>query len=164
MKCVHLIVLVFLVTIWRTECQPKNSTKYLPTWDSIDSRPLPSWYDQDKIGIFVHWGVFSVPSFGSEWFWWSWLGSSPNSATVEFMGKNYKPGFSYAEFGPQFTAEFYKPDDWADLFKKAGAKYVVLTSKHHEGYTLWPSANSWNWNAGDVGPKQDLVGILRCLV
>ena len=68
--------------------------------------------------------------------------------------------FSYAEFAPDFTAEFYEPDKWADLFKKSGAKYVVLTSKHHEGYTLWPSRSSWNWNAMDVGPKQDLVAKL----
>lgn len=159
-----LVSLLLTLTISGIECLATNTTvsgKYLPTWDSIDSRPLPAWYDQDKIGIFIHWGVFSVPSFGSEWFWWNWKGANPPSQpTIDFMDKNYKPGFSYAEFGPQFTAEFYDASAWADLFKKAGAKYVVLTSKHHEGYTLWPSASSWNWNAMDVGPKRDLVGKL----
>jgi len=76
------------------------------------------------------------------------------------MEKNYKPGFTYQEFAPQFTTEFYEPDAWAKLFSKAGAKYVVLTSKHHEGYTNWPSKVSWNWNSMDVGPKRDLVGEL----
>ncbi|GFY61929.1 tissue alpha-L-fucosidase, partial [Trichonephila inaurata madagascariensis] len=73
------------------------------------------------------------------------------------MEKNYKPGFTYPEFGPQFTAEFYDPDKWADIFQASGAKYVVLTSKHHEGYTLWPSKVSWNWNAQDIGAKRDLL-------
>lgn len=73
------------------------------------------------------------------------------------MNKNYPPGFTYADFGNQFQAEFFNPDDWADLFNASGAKYVVLTSKHHEGYCLWPSKNSWNWNSKDLGPKRDLV-------
>jgi len=54
----------------------QNVTRYTPTWDSLDSRPLPQWYDEAKIGIFIHWGVFSVPSFGSEWFWNNWQGTS----------------------------------------------------------------------------------------
>ena len=94
--------------------------QYQPTWDSIDSRPLPKWYDDSKIGIFMHWGVFSVPGFESEWFWNSWM--SGDKAAVEFMEKNYPPGFTYADFAPMFHAEFFNPDYWADLFKAAGAK------------------------------------------
>jgi len=94
---------------------------YKPNWDSIDSRPLPQWFDEAKVGIFLHWGVFSVPSFGSEWFWSSWEGGNP--ATVDFMKKNYPPGFTYADFAPQFKAEFFNPDQWVDIFKAAGAKY-----------------------------------------
>lgn len=76
------------------------------------------------------------------------------------MQQNYRPDFTYADFGPMFKAEFYDPNKWAALFKKAGAKYIVLVSKHHEGFTNWPSNYSWNWNAMDVGPKRDLVGDL----
>jgi hypothetical protein len=54
----------------------QNVTQYTPTWGSLDSRPLPTWYDEAKFGIFIHWGVFSVPSFGSEWFWYNWQGTS----------------------------------------------------------------------------------------
>ncbi|XP_063240925.1 alpha-L-fucosidase-like [Bacillus rossius redtenbacheri] len=133
-------------------------TKYEPTWESLDSRPLPDWYQNAKIGIFVHWGVFSVPSFGSEWFWKNWKDNT--SAYVEFMERNYPPGFTYQDFAPQFTAEFFDPDEWAEIFENSGARYVVLTSKHHEGYTLWPSAFSFSWNAMDVGPKRDLLGDL----
>ncbi|RWS15155.1 alpha-L-fucosidase-like protein, partial [Dinothrombium tinctorium] len=136
---------------------------YKPTWDSLDSRPLPLWFDESKVGIFIHWGVFSVPSFGSEWFWFEWKGYKKQEY-VDFMRENFKPNFTYAEFAPQFTAEFFHPDHWAKLFAQSGAKYVVLTSKHHEGYTLWPSKTSWNWNSVDVGPKRDLLGELASAV
>ncbi|XP_042864379.1 alpha-L-fucosidase-like isoform X2 [Penaeus japonicus] len=132
--------------------------KYAPTWESLDSRPLPAWYDGAKVGIFIHWGVFSVPSFGSEWFWKYW--HDDRKKYVEFMEKNYRPGFTYADFAASFTAEFYDPEEWASVFNASGARYVVLTSKHHEGFTLWPSRYSWNWNSLDVGPKRDLVGEL----
>ncbi|KAJ8291166.1 hypothetical protein GJAV_G00022170 [Gymnothorax javanicus] len=130
--------------------------KYEPTWESIDSRPIPDWFDQAKFGIFVHWGVFSVPSYGSEWFWWYWKGRKLKPY-VDFMEQNYPRGFQYQDFGPQFTAEFFDAKKWADIFAASGAKYIVLTTKHHEGFTLWGSKYSWNWNAVDVGPKRDLV-------
>ncbi|KAF5277101.1 hypothetical protein FQA39_LY06339 [Lamprigera yunnana] len=135
-----------------------SAVRYEPTWESIDSRPLPSWYDEAKIGIFIHWGVYSVPSFGGEWFWINW--KSNISYYVNFMKNNYPPDFTYQEFGKDFTAEFFIPADWALLFQQSGAKYVVLTSKHHEGYTLWPSTYSFSWNAGELGPHRDLVGSL----
>ena len=140
-----------------------EGVRYEPNWKSIDSRPLPAWFDEAKIGIFLHWGVFSVPSFHSEWFWNFWR-TAKSPALVNFMNKNYKPGFTYEEFAPDFTAEFFNPKEWAALFEKSGAKYVVLTSKHHEGYTLWPSKYSFNWNAKDVGPNRDLVGDLAAAV
>lgn len=147
-----------------TECRQsadKSSLKrYTPDWNSLDSRPLPDWYDKAKFGIFIHWGVFAVPGFASEWFWWQWQGSTPNPDVVNFMKNNYPPGFTYADFGNQFTGEFFNPDEWTDIFNASGAKYIVLTSKHHEGFCLWPSANSFNWNAQDIGPHRDLVGDL----
>jgi len=145
-------ILLLLLCVCLCEC------KYAPTWSSLDARPLPSWYDDSKVGIFLHWGVFSVPSFHSEWFWNAWKQNS--SDVVKFMKNNYPPGFTYADFAKDFTAEFYDPDHWADIFNASGAKYIVLTSKHHEGYTLWPSKYSFNWNAGDVGPHRDLLGDL----
>ncbi|XP_006862365.1 PREDICTED: tissue alpha-L-fucosidase [Chrysochloris asiatica] len=133
--------------------------RYTPDWTSLDARPLPAWYDEAKFGVFVHWGVYSVPAWGSEWFWWHWKGEHQVLYEL-FMRNNYPPGFSYADFGPQFTATFFDPEHWADLFRAAGARYVVLTTKHHEGFTNWPSPVSWNWNSQDVGPHRDLVGEL----
>lgn len=114
--------------------------QYEATWESLDSRPLPEWYDKAKVGIFLHWGVFSVPSFGNEWFWSSWTGNlkmfeytflivifvGGDSSYVEFMQKNYPPNFTYQDFAREFTAEFFNPTEWAELFVKAGAKYVFL--------------------------------------
>lgn len=140
-------------------CLSLTNAQYQPTWASLDSRPLPAWYDEAKLGIFVHWGVFSVPSFGSEWFWKRWQ-DDKQAKYVNFMKENYRPDFSYADFASEFTAELWDPARWVDIFNASGAKYVVLTTKHHEGYTLWPSKYSWNWNAMDVGPTRDIVGEL----
>lgn len=158
--------LIFMVTIsltlryvTSTVDTSKVPERYRPDWSSIDSRPLPSWYDESKLGIFVHWGVFSVPSFGSEWFWWNWK-NALKPEVVRYMHNSFNPNFGYADFGPRFTAELFNATDWARLFRESGARYVVLTSKHHDGFAMWPSNYSWNWNAATVGPKRDLVGEL----
>ncbi|CAL4059923.1 unnamed protein product, partial [Meganyctiphanes norvegica] len=122
---------------------------YDASWESLDKRPLPEWYDDAKIGIFVHWGTYSVPSFGipgahgypgkqgmGEWFWKRLEEGEPHN--VAFMKDNY-PTFTYQDFAAEFTAEFFDPNYWAKVFQDSGTKYVVLTSKHHEGYTMWPS-------------------------
>ncbi|XP_064458675.1 alpha-L-fucosidase-like [Ornithodoros turicata] len=151
------VALVILFAIDASHC------RYQPTWDSLDTHPVPRWYEDAKIGVFIHWGVFSVPSYGSEWFWYLWEGSK-RPDVVRFMLENYKPTFTYQEFAPMFTTEFFNPEQWAELLRLSGAKYVVLTSKHHEGYTLWPSKYSPNWNSMDVGPHRDLVGELAAAV
>ncbi|CAI9739057.1 alpha-L-fucosidase-like isoform X1 [Octopus vulgaris] len=140
-----------------------SSGPYKPDWQSLDTRPIPKWYDEAKIGIFLHWGVFSVPSFRSEWFWWD-LDGVRDPVCMEFMKNNYRPDFTYQDFAPMFTTEFFNPNQWAEIFTKSGARYVVLTSKHHEGFTNWPSKYSWNWNSKDVGPKRDLVGELAAAI
>ncbi|CAG5117780.1 unnamed protein product [Candidula unifasciata] len=140
-----------------------HTVRYQPTWESLDTRPLPDWYDEAKFGIFIHWGVFSVPSYVSEWFWWDWQGAREKKA-VHFMQENYPPGFTYADFASQFKAEFFNATQWAQLFHEAGARYIVFVSKHVEGFTNWPSKYSWNWNSLDVGPKRDLVGELASAI
>ena len=134
-----------------------NAVKYEPNWKSLDARPLPSWYDESKLGIFVHWGVFSVPSFGSEWFWHMWK-DQKRPDVLAFMKNNYRPDFTYADFASMFTAEFYNPEEWADIIEASGAQYVVFTSKHAEGFTNWPSNYSFNWNSNASGPNRDIVG------
>jgi alpha-L-fucosidase len=153
--------------------------KYRANWESIDSRPIPQWFTDAKFGIFVHWGLYSVPAWGplpadganvydcyAEWYW-SQL-SNENSPVhqlfVDFHEKHFGKNFAYQDFVHQFTCEMFRPDDWAKLFRESGAKYVVLTSKHHEGFALWQSEHSWNWNAVDAGPHRDLAGDLTAAV
>uniref|UniRef100_A0A8C7DU22 Alpha-L-fucosidase n=1 Tax=Naja naja TaxID=35670 RepID=A0A8C7DU22_NAJNA len=133
--------------------------RYSPDWASLDARPLPGWFDAAKFGIFVHWGVFSVPAWGSEWFWWHWKGQHQPDYE-RFVRLHFPPGTSYADFAPRFSAVDFQPEDWAQLFQDAGARYVVFTAKHHEGFTNWGSKVSWNWNSVDTGPHRDLVGEL----
>ena len=135
---------------------------YEATWESLDSRPLPPWYDEAKFGIFIHWGVFSVPSFGTEWFWYKLRGKK-DKKFVDYVTRTERAGFVYEEYAPRFTAHMYNPNEWANLFANSGAQYVVLTSKHHEGYCNWDSRNvtsTWHWNSMDVGSHRDLVGEL----
>ncbi|KAK1121134.1 hypothetical protein K0M31_010447 [Melipona bicolor] len=146
-------------TLWHGDIEIRLN-QYSPTWDSLDSRPLPNWYDDAKLGIFIHWGVFSVPSFGSEWFWNNWKEEKANTKYRDFMKQRYPPNFTYQDFAHEFTAEFFNATQWSELFQASGAKYIVLTSKHHEGYTLWPSKYSFSWNSVDVGPQKDLIGEL----
>ncbi len=153
--------------------------KYEANWASIDSRPIPQWFTDAKFGIFIHWGLYSVPAWGplpsdgadvydcyAEWYWSKLMnkGSKVNSLFTAFHNKNYGENFKYQNFVKDFKCEMFKPEDWAKLFREAGACYVVLTSKHHEGFALWPSAQAWNWNAMDVGPHRDLAGDLTTAV
>ncbi len=136
---------------------------YESNWESIDSRPSPQWFEDAKFGIFIHWGVYSVPAWGpkerySEWYWHDM--QDKNGETWQFHRKTYGEDFQYQDFAPLFKAEMYDPAHWADVFSRSGAKYVVLTSKHHEGFSLWPDPNNWNWNAMDIGPHRDLIGDL----
>ena len=79
-------------------------------------------YDEAKFGIFMHWGVYSVPSFFSEWFWYRWKGPDKYPEVVDFMKKNYPPDFTYADFASSFTAELFDPYEWADIIQASGAK------------------------------------------
>lgn len=130
---------------------------------ALAERPYPQWFKDAKLGIFIHWGIYSVPSYSSkegyaEWFLRGMQMKSPQR--MEFVEKNYGSNFTYKDFAPLFKAELFDPDEWASLFERAGAKYVVLVSKHHDGYTLWPSKYNRNWNSVDIGPKRDIVGEL----
>jgi alpha-L-fucosidase len=158
MTTIFLLLLLHLLAIGSIV----TSSTYAPTWESLDARPLPQWYPDAKFGIFLHWGVFSVPSFGSEWFQFAWQGTKTKSF-VDFVENTEGPRFSYQDYAHRFDASLYEPDDWAQVFADAGAQYVVLTSKHHEGYCMWDSRDvptTWNWNVMDVGPKRDLLGDL----
>jgi len=140
---------------------------YQPNWESLDQRPVPQWYKDAKFGIFIHWGVYSVPGWGpkgsySEWYQYGL--NHGDSARINFHHKKFG-SLTYYQLADQFKAELFDPDQWAQLFERSGARYIVLTSKHHDGFANWPSheaSHDWGfpWNAWETGPHRDLLGDL----
>jgi alpha-L-fucosidase len=182
LRSLFVALLLALLVDPRAHAQAVDRKRYDPTWESLDSRPAPAWYLDAKFGIFIHWGVYSVPSFANpreyaEWYWHTLQTEpdadtrdrTPHDQTVAFHERVYGKDFAYAQFAPLFRAELFDPDEWARIFKASGAKYVALTSKHHDGFCLFPSAEAnrdWGraWNAVDTGPRRDLLGDLSAAV
>ena len=130
------------------------SQQYETNWESLDSRPCPQWFTDAKFGIFIHWGVYSVPSWRkvtpglyasyAEWYYARVMEDTINGGKY-FHTRVYGEEFEYRDFGPMFKAELFEPKKWAELFKRSGAKYVVLTSKHHDGYCLWNTESPYKY-------------------
>jgi len=140
-----------------------QEAKYKATWESLDKRPLPEWFRDAKFGVFVVWGVYSVPAWGPKGTYAEWYGNrleDKNGETWKFHAATYGEKFQYQDFAPEFRAELFNPAEWADLIVRSGARYVVFSAKYHDGFSMWPSADSWNWNSVDVGPHRDVCGEL----
>jgi alpha-L-fucosidase len=135
---------------------------YAPTWVSVSRHGIPPWYQDAKFGISMHWGLYSVPAHGSEWYAKNMVG---DAATYQWHLAHFGPlaRFGYKDFIPMFTAAKWDPDAWAVLFKKAGARYVMPSAEHHDGFALWDSAVN-PYNAKAMGPKRDLIGDLAVAV
>ena len=166
---------------------------YQPTFESVSQHPVPDWFHNAKLGIFVHWGLYSVPAWayvgmdlgevlGGEDFsnvdpdseaWKQWFAHNAyaewylntlridGSPTQEHHAKAYGADFDYFDFVPMFNeaTKAWDPDEWADLFKQVNARYVVLTTKHHDGFLLWPSRTP-NPHRPGYHAERDLVGEL----
>lgn len=145
-----------------------------PNWETLDARPTAQWFRDAKFGIFIHWGVYAVPAYCdtstySEWYQ-HWLDTNSHGGKVrQFHEKWYGKDFDYKDFAPQFRAELFDAAQWAKVFKRAGAQYIVITSKHHDGFCLWPNeqasaARGYPWNSAAVGPQRDLLAELSSAV
>jgi alpha-L-fucosidase len=136
---------------------------YQATDASLSQHQSPDWFDNGKFGIFIHWGIYSVPAWapvGKEYAEWYWQHiNDPNDPTYAYHAQKYGKDFNYDDFIPQFTAAKFDPKAWVQLFNQAGADYFVLTSKHHEGFSLFDTAYS-DRNSVKLGPHQDLVAKL----
>src|SRR5437660_3077820 len=132
---------------------------FRPDWESLKNYEVPEWYRDSKFGIFIHWGVYSVPAFGNEWYPRNMYreGSEEYKHHIATYGAQDK--FGYKEFIPMFKAEHFDPAAWAELFKKAGAKYVVPVAEHHDGFAMYDSGLS-DWTAAKMGPHRDVIGEL----
>ena len=177
-----LLSLVFLLASPAPSQQPAN---YQPTLESLDRHPLPDWYNDAKLGIFIHWGLYSVPGWAplshpnhdfsaqdyiinnpyAEWYYNTMrIDGSP---TQKYHRDTYGADYNYYNFAPIFNQEIQKwnPDAMAEIFRAAGARYVVLTSKHHEGFTLWPSSTpNPTLPADRQHASRDIVGELTAAV
>jgi alpha-L-fucosidase len=132
---------------------------FRPSWDSLAAYRVPEWFRDAKFGIFIHWGVYSVPAFGNEWYSRNMYveGSPAFKHEIETYGPQSK--FGYKDFIPLFGAEHFDPDAWLDLFAKAGARYVVPVAEHCDGFAMYDSGQT-NWDAAQMGPHRDVVGEL----
>lgn len=133
---------------------------YKPTWESLSAYEPPKWYRNAKFGIFIHWGIYSVPAFSSEWYSRNMYiqGSPEYEHHIKTYGEH--KNFGYKDFIPMFKAEKFNPDEWAELFKEAGANYVVPVAEHHDGFQMYRSEIS-HWNAYEMGPGRDVLGELK---
>lgn len=178
------IFLLLTIVLLLFSCKDQPRKTYEPTFESLSTHSTPEWFRDAKFGIFIHWGVYSVPAY-HEWYivymspessFGRNLGGPPYTAARgdlpdsvfqanihqhanQYHRENYGEDFAYDEFIPMFKAENYDPEAWAELFKDVGAKYVVMTAKHGDEFALWPSEFTER-NAGDMGPQRDLVGDL----
>lgn len=134
--------------------------RYKDDWSSLADHPIPKWYSDGKFGIFIHWGVFSVPAYSYEWY--------PRHMYIkgtkeyEHHKKTYgnQDSFGYKDFIPMFKAEKFDPKKWLDLFESAGAKYITPVAEHHDGFQMYKSDLS-RWNAAEMGPCRDVLTELR---
>ena len=133
---------------------------FAPTWDSLRQFKTPTWLMNDKFGIFIHWGLYAIPAFGSEWY--PRLMYQQGSPEYEHHIATYGPHaqFGYKDFIPQFTAPNFDAKEWIDLFKASGARYVVPVAEHHDGFQMYKSDLSL-FNAYEMGPCRDVLGELH---
>lgn len=160
-------VTVALLSLCMLACNAeKRVEKFEPTWDSLAKVKPAKWWDEGKFGIFIHWGPYSVAGYKYNNIGYAeaiteHMYQSPEKYKSFFMEKfgAYPPEFGYKDWIPYYTAENWNPEEWAKLFKKIGAKYVILTAEHHDGFANWDSKLT-DWNSVKMGPKRDLVGDL----
>ncbi|MBN1670980.1 MAG: alpha-L-fucosidase [Kiritimatiellae bacterium] len=133
-------------------------------WGPLKNRrPAPDWFRDAKFGIYFHWGLYSVPAFGNEWYprWMHFKGQRIHQHHVETYGD--PSVFGYHDFAPMFEAKQFDADDWADLFRRAGARFAGPAAEHHDGFSMWASQVN-PWNARDMGPKRDITGELAVAI
>ena len=136
-----------------------NQGPFYPDWDSLATYQVPHWFKRAKFGIFIHWGLYSLPAFGSEWY--SRNMYIQGTEVFDHHVKTYGPhkDFGYKDFIPLFTAENFHADEWLRIFKEAGAQYIFPVAEHHDGFQLYASQLS-PFNSAEMGPKRDILGEL----
>ncbi len=137
----------------------KTYKTYEPTWNSLRTHVTPKWFQKAKFGIYTHWGIYSVPACGPNGTWYPYNMYREGTKQYEYHLKTYGPPseFGYKDFIPMFKAEKFDPEEWAALFKQAGAQFAGPVGEHHDGFAMWDSQFT-EWNAAKMGPRRDVVG------
>jgi len=135
-------------------------TRYEPTWESLKRYSVPEWYKDAKFGIFIHWGVYSVPAFGNEWYPRNMYVKDSPEFKHHQKTWGHQSEFGYKDFIPMFKGEKWDPDVWVALFKQAGAKYVVPVAEHHDGFAMY-NTDFTKWNSANMGPCRDVIAELE---
>ncbi len=154
-----IIINIFVTILLLQSTSFSQKSTYKPTWESLGKYPVPEWFRDAKFGIYTHWGIYSVPAFGNEWYPRRMYlnGDKINKHHQEVWGDQTK--FGYKDFIPMFKAEKFNADEWAELFVKSGAKFAGPVAEHHDGFPMWNSKYD-SYNAYLMGPKRDVVGEL----
>jgi alpha-L-fucosidase len=140
---------------------PKGTAIFQPNWDNIAKNyQFPDWFLDAKFGIFIHWGAYAVPAFGNEWYPRNMYQKDSHEFKHHLATYGEHTKFGYKDFIPMFKAEKFDAAQWAALFKKAGAKYVVPVAEHHDGFSMYDSDLN-KWNAVKKGPEKDIIGLLK---
>ncbi len=134
--------------------------KYKDNWQSLSNHKTPSWYREGKFGIFIHWGIYSVPAFGGEWYSRSMYDKNVREFEYHIMTYGAQNEFGYKDFIPMFKGENFSAEKWISLFKSAGAKFVMPVCEHHDGFAMYDTEFN-RWNAKNMGPKRDVAGELK---
>ena len=134
---------------------------YQPNWESLRQYRVPDWFRDAKFGIFIHWGIYSVPAMFDEWYPRRMY--QKGSVMYEYHRETYGADFGYKDLIPMFKAEKFDPKEWANLFRESGARYVVPVAEHHDGFTMYATPLT-RWNAGAMGPRRDVIGELGDVV
>lgn len=142
------------------EPRPETKAVYTADWESLKKHnPAPEWFRDAKFGIYFHWGVYSVPAFGNEWYPREMYRKTSREYKHHVLKYGGPTGFGYPDFVPRFKAEKFDANEWAELFEKAGARFAGPVAEHHDGFAMWDSELT-PWNAMDMGPKRDIAGEL----
>jgi len=172
---IRLIILVSLVLVNSLTSQNsqiinseiRTQTSYEASWTSLTKHPYPKWFQDAKFGIYFHWGVYSVPAYGSEWYpRWMYVDTLVwGTQFYDYHVKTYggPTKFGYKDFIPMFKAEKFDTNEWADLFKRSGAKFAGPVAEHADNFSMWDSKLN-DWNAKKMGPKRDIVGELETAI
>lgn len=136
------------------------SGPYSADWRSLSVHPAPGWYRRAKLGIFIHWGIYSVPAYGNEWYSRNMYNPARREGQHHVATYGTPNSFGYKDFIPMFRGEHFDADAWASLFKQAGARYIMPVSEHHDGFAMYDTTFN-RWNATKMGPCRDVMGELK---